>query len=210
MPSQRYEFSTEARRYRDTETGRFLGKAKVLELRDGFLDTQKSNVRSLAGKLSAGDLDLKGWEKAVRAEIKKTFLAEALLGCGGQNAMTARGYGTVGSQVKAQYKFLREFAREIAEDGMSEARIGARSELYIAAARQAYEKARAGAFGLKLPAYPGDGQTECVTRCRCHWDISETDDEFQAFWRLGGSEHCDTCEENAGKWNPLTVAKKNE
>jgi hypothetical protein len=205
-PNWKYEEST--RRYRNTETGRFLAKGKVLELRDAYVDAQKGEARSLATKFAAGDIDLSTWEKQMRSQIKETFLAEALLGRGGRGAMTARDYGALGRQVRTQYSFLRAFATEIAEDGMSEARIASRSAMYVEAATQAYERARAGAYGLKLPAYPGDGGTECKSNCRCSWEIDEDDSEWRATWVLGSSEHCEGCEENAGKWNPLTVVKK--
>lgn len=210
MAESAYQYDESSRRYRHKESGKYLSKTQVLGLRDKFLDEQKEEVRALAAKLSAEDIDLPAWETAMRAQVKQTYLAEALLGRGGRGAMQARDWGALGRQVRSQYQFLSAFAKEIADDGMSEARISSRASLYIESATQAYERARASAYGLKLPQYPGDGKTACLVNCRCHWDIAEDSEEWRATWKLGKSEHCEGCEENADKWAPLVVAKKKD
>jgi hypothetical protein len=78
--------------------------------------------------------------------------------------------------------------------------------MYPRSAREARERANARAWGVpKLPAYPGDGQSECLVNCRCFWSIKETRDGWEATWALTPAEHCATCVENSQKWNPLVV-----
>lgn len=92
-----------------------------------------------------------------------------------------------------------------------EAQIAARSRMYISSAREAFERANARAHGAPdLPAYPGDGQTVCLTNCRCNWRIEEVyDDEgnlagWNCYWEIdAAAENCPDCQANHSKWYPL-------
>ena len=98
-----------------------------------------------------------------------------------------------------------------------EAQIAYRSDLYASSARQAYERAQARAWGVptdKLEAYPGDGQTECGTKCACGWVFEEVMEDgelvgWNCTWELDYQrvveQHCGDCPTNAAKWNPLFV-----
>jgi hypothetical protein len=95
-----------------------------------------------------------------------------------------------------------------------EAQIAARSKMYLNSAREAFERAKARAYGLPtLPAYPGDGQTVCRTNCRCTWRIEELfDDEgnvigWNCYWDMVDDPGtCPDCTANAAKWSPLSIA----
>jgi len=69
----------------------------------------------------------------------------------------------------------------------------------------------------ELPAYPGDGQTICLTNCACSWQIEEVYEGevltgWDCYWTLGivKTEHCDDCLDNTGKWNPLFISASYE
>jgi hypothetical protein len=207
MPSPVYEYSEAAKRYRDTRTGRFLGKARMVALRDEFVDTQREKARDLARQLADKSLTLRQWEEAMRAHVRDTFLAEAMLGRGGRNAMDAASFGAVGNDLATQYGFLRQFTQDVAAGRLSEAQIGARAELYVNAATQSYERGRAGAYGISLPAYPADGSSVCKAQDRCAWRLEEDEAEVRAYWVLRAGENCSTCRERASSWNPLTFEK---
>lgn len=202
-----WSWETETKRYRDNSSGRFLSHETVRDLRDDYLTALKAEPVDLAAQLASGDLSLRQWEAGMRDHIRATFVAQALLGCGGENAATPAVYGVVGAQVKAQYGFLRGFAQEIAAGTLSDAQISTRAQLYTASATQAYERARAGSFEVTLPQYPGDGSQDCKANCNCSWEIVETADEIRATWQLGGTDHCETCEQNATQWAPLVFEK---
>jgi len=91
---------------------------------------------------------------------------------------------------------------------LHEAQILARSDLYTASARQAFERANMRAHGIpELPAQPGDGSTICKTRDRCHWEYEQVEGGWNCTWVLDpAAEHCETCLERAEEWNPLFVA----
>lgn len=61
--------------------------------------------------------------------------------------------------------------------------------------------------GWPLPAWPGDGTTQCKTRCRCSWDIRQLGGEgnADAHWLLGNVDHCQTCEQRAEEWAPIRI-----
>jgi hypothetical protein len=79
-------------------------------------------------------------------------------------------------------------------NGMDEAAIRRRAELYAGPVRATYYKERY----PNLPAWPADGSTECLAFCRCSWQ--ESDGQF--YWRLGAAEHCPTCNSRASSWAP--------
>lgn len=86
-----------------------------------------------------------------------------------------------------QLGYLRKFAQ--AAPDLSAAQLASRSAMYLGAMRSTY-------FGARwpgLPAYPGDGSTECLTNCQCH--LEEGDGGI--YWVLGPAEHCDGCRDMA-------------
>ena len=124
--------------------------------------------------------------------------------------MTQANYGELGGLLKAQYKWLNNFASEIADGTQSLAQIKARSGLYIASATNAFERGKAASYGMpKLSQYPGDGKTECLRQCKCHLQIEETATVWQVHWKLGPvrTEHCGDCLGLAAEWAPLVIKK---
>jgi hypothetical protein len=211
MAAVNWQWEEATKRYRSKDTGRFLSQQTVRDLRDGWTETQKQTVTDLAGKLASQQADLAAWEGLMREHIKTVFVAEAALGRGGRNAMSAQDWGYVGSTLKEQYSFLRGFTEEIGRGTLSEGQIAARGQLYIAAATQAFERARASSYSaLILDQYPGDGQTACVSNCRCFLTISESDERWDVTWHTSSGESCPDCEEMARAWNPLVVEKSDE
>lgn len=203
-----WQWSERSRRYRDTETGRFLSASVVNQLRDGFVEARTTAIDQLAEDLISEAVDVAGWVARMRDEIKLLTLAEYEFGRGGKNSMTATDRGAVGAMVKAQYAYLQQFAREIADGLLSEAKIRARARLYGRSATAAHGRGTTAAYGLRLAQVPGDGQTACLTNCRCTLRIDEDDEEWRVYWIVQhDAESCDDCVRLGGDWNPLTVAK---
>lgn len=207
-----YEWSASAHRYREKASGKFLAEKTVRAYRNDFLDAQKSTVEDLAARLSDQKLSLSAWESAMREHVKSVFVAEAALGRGGRNAMTQSGWGHVGAALKEQYGFLRGFAEEIGRGTLSEAQIVARGQMYVGASVQAFERGKAASYGdLSLDQYPGDGQSVCLSQCRCFITVSETDTQWKVTWHTAGSgETCADCRAQASAWNPLVIEKSDK
>lgn len=204
-----WTYDQRSRRYRHTETGRFIGQRQMVDLRDQFVAAKRDTGTNLAQQLGRGDITIQQWELEMRRNVKTAFVDEYVLGKGGRNAMTQSDWGTVGRMVKDQYQFAHQFARDIADGKLSQAQIEARSRLYFESATQAYERGRVASYGAPtLPAYPGDSSTRCRANCKCNWSIEETETEWRCTWQLTPSaENCPDCQENARRWSPLVLSK---
>lgn len=195
-------------RYRHGPSGRFVGSQQIKALRDNFLTARSTNARDLASQLASGDLSVSAWETAMREQIKLVHGVEFAFGRGGLDQMTATDWQTVGGLVADQWQYLNSFAGDIADGTLSEDAIGARSDLYVGAATEAYERGAASAEGMpELDQYPGDGQTQCLGRCRCSLLI-EVNDDVGGGWLVTWQAEADACEDCAGMaddWSPLEV-----
>lgn len=144
----------------------------------------------------------------MRQIVKDAHGVQHVLGRGGRHAMTQSDWGRLGNVVRGQYEYLQKFAQAIERGEQSAAQVRARAALYVAASVYSFERGNASAYGLSLPAYPGDGGTPCLARCRCHWDISSTKDDWIARWVVGGAVQCPGCRSRAEQWNPLRIPKE--
>jgi hypothetical protein len=211
MASDRYPdgfaWSQNVRRYRNKATGRFVAQATIQRLRDEFVDGQYGFLEDLTAGLADGTRTLRSWEAELWDRIKIAFNAEFLAGRGGRNALTSADRTAIARMLKEQRAYLRRFVEEIANGTFTEAAINTRGKMYLNASRHAFERGKARSWGLRLPAYPADGSTECLTNDRCYWDITEKPDRYNCYWRLSVAEHCSTCLDRAGQWTPYVVYK---
>jgi len=202
-------WSASAKRYRNTRTGRFIGQKDMLALRDTFTQAQQTQAAELARRLAQGDLTVDSWQRMMRTDVKDSFISQYVLGHGGRGSMTQADWGRVGAMVKEQYRYLDGFARAMADGELTEAQIANRAGMYHGSSTQAYERASALASGVpSLPAYPGDGSTQCHSNCRCHWDVRETDTGWDAYWIMdAAAENCPDCIRRSQEWAPYEVTR---
>jgi len=214
MPSPwRYDPATHT--YRNTATGTVLSPRDMLVLRDRFITALYDETQRLAQALADRAISIPEWERRMRQLIKTTHIDEYVLGRGGRDQMRPPDWGRLGYACREQYAFLGDFADDIANGrytdettgGLRLEAIAARASLYVDAGRSSYERAKALSYGVpvRLPAYPGDGSTACLTRCACTWEIEATDEGWDCYWTLGPAEHCPDCLARAHSWNPYHV-----
>lgn len=184
-----------------------LRAGELVALRDDWSDLRKPDLRGIMDRLAAQEITIQQAEALLRAELRTLHINAATLGRGGRHAMTAADWQRVHQRINAQQRYLHRFMQQVAAGEKSLAQARYQASLYAEAASATYEEARAAAYGLILPAYPGDGTTECLTNCRCRWEIVDTGDAWRCFWRLARAEHCATCVTRAATWNPLEFAK---
>lgn len=207
MADSRYEFVENAHRYRDKASGRFVSPTVIEELRDQVLASQREAMAELARKLAEREISVRVFEESMRDRIKAAQTLDYAFGRGGRQAMTAEDRQALGALVADQYTYLRSFAEDAAAGRMTAGQIRARADLYGASANLAFERGRAASYrGLDLPAQPGQG-TVCKSRCRCSWDIQESETEYRAYWRLHASESCETCVGRASAYSPYVQPK---
>lgn len=203
-----WQFDDASKRYRNTATGRYMSAKQMLGLRDQFTDAMKGRTDGLVSRVAGGDLTAQQWSLEMRKTIKQSYIDQYVLARGGRQNMTQRDWGIVGNMTRRQYEYLQGFERDLRDGKLSEGQAQVRARLYIESSTQAYERGISEGLGMpRLPAYPGDGQTQCRTNCRCHWQIEDMGDEWACTWTLGAAEHCDDCIANAARWAPLLVPK---
>lgn len=213
MATPLWQYDPRSNRYRNLRTGRFIGPAELRELRDAFADALARESDRLAERLVNREISLAQWVTQMRTLVKDSFIAQYAAQVGGLANMTQADYGRIGAMLagrgeRGQYWYLQRFAGEIADGSLTPAQIAARAQMYMGASVQAAEQGRASLLGLRLPAYPGDGTTRCLTNCRCSWRIDDGGLVWYATWVLGMAEHCADCLTRAKTWAPLVISKR--
>ena len=191
--------------------GTFVSEKTLVNVRDTWIKARGPVVRDLAAQLKAGNISISEWVLEMRTELKTVHGAQFVLGRGGLGNMTQSDWGKLGANLRQQYGYLNDFANQtIANPQWSEGRIAARAQMYLEASSASFEQGRSRGVGTpSLPQYPGDGNTQCLTNCKCYWRIVSKATEWHCYWTLQAAEHCPDCVENAGKWNPLILPKIN-
>lgn len=171
-------------------------------------------------RLLSGEISPRQWEAEMQDAVRDAHTAAYVAGRSGiVENVTPREWGRLGPVVRGQYGYLRRWRMELeATPGAerSEAAIRARARLYSAAARQSFERGvqdEIGAGGVPiplLPAYPGDGSTDCRANCKCRWAVrilSKARGDYDVSWRMASAEHCPTCRARAKAWKKLKVRR---
>lgn len=202
-----WTWQTETRRYRNPQTGRFVSDDTVTFWRNMFIDRRQGAVRDLAQALAAGWVSIGSWREQMGEIQRETYGIMAALGRGGLAAMQPDDWERVNAQLAHQQPFLERFASEIEQGRLTVDQIGARSELYVGTSVQAFEAARAAAWGdPDLPELPGDGSTPCGGNCRCSWSIKATAVAWECTWHGSNDERtCNGCSNNQDRWAPLII-----
>lgn len=204
-----YTYMTLLNQYRNNATDEFLTELEIREYVQEIIDAGIERMSAVAADL--GDqLTPDGFMTVMKLELKTTTLQQALLGRGGRDQMTKADWGSVGRQLRLQYRDLRRFQADLETKPVSLAEVRRRLSLYFQKTREAYERANAKAYGLPpLPAYPGDLTSQCKAGCRCHWRIDKLGEgRFQCFWENDPeAETCETCVGRRAAWYPLEVVQ---
>ena len=195
-----FKFDTHSQRYRITsgeDKGKLVTASELRSLIEATIDFRKDQVRAVTQALLNGNTKVSTWENAVSKALKDAHTQAYLIGKGGVNQIVQRDYGVIGGELKKEYKYLREFSKEILAGELTEAQIRDRVTLYIDAIHGSYELGRM--EGHKASGYafeqrirnssescaeclmyaargvvpigtlpnPGEDCT-CRSRCRCH------------------------------------------
>jgi len=110
--------------------------------------------------VASGQMPVEVWHQRMRDEIRRNYIQQYLAGRGGLEKMTAVDWGSVGGMIAEQYRWLDNFAAQIAAGELSAAQIRVRAQMYINSSREAYERASAQPpdfliTDLQMPAMSG-------------------------------------------------------
>lgn len=156
-------------------------------------------------------IDTDQWEEAFTEALAKYHTAAYSHGAKlPPRKLTPADYAMIQGVLDKQREYLKGFGNDWDSgryDQSARAAIS-RSALYADATTGSWWMGAT--RGLLLPAWPGDGTTQCRTRCNCSWHIvylgSPGAGNVDAYWqRGGGSDHCQTCDQRGEDWSPLEI-----
>ena len=124
-------------RYRGSN-GRFLSQSAVEALVDGRINKLGALLRRLTNMLSNGDITLVQWQESVREALKLAHVQAAIIGNGGRDNMQASDWGRIGQRLRAEYRYLEGFARDLLAGSISTPMAIARIGMYSQAVRGSY------------------------------------------------------------------------
>ena len=93
-------YDTKTQRYRDPQSGRFLGKATQRDITDRDIEKRSARLQSLALRAARGEIDKADARKLFAQEVKSVHLINAAVSKGGLHQMDNAAYGLVGQQLR--------------------------------------------------------------------------------------------------------------
>lgn len=122
--------------------GRFLSPAQVLATMERQIEATTERMVADAEALQAGRISLAQWQLDMERAVKQLHLMTASIEHGGFQQLNQSDLGWIGSQVRRQYEYLRNFARQV-ESGAQplDGRLLQRVRMYAAAARATQREA---------------------------------------------------------------------
>lgn len=124
-------------RYQDAR-GRIVSRDTVLSLVGERIEGGIDTTLDYLAAVTRGGAPVDAWQTAMETELKRSFLQNYAAGKGGWEALTQADYGRMGARLREQYKYLRNFAQELASGTLTEREIQRRMAMYERAARTAF------------------------------------------------------------------------
>ncbi|MEO0595076.1 MAG: hypothetical protein AAF126_03100 [Chloroflexota bacterium] len=162
-PRLPYNYDNSTQRWRDPNTGRFVSEDVVVAEMRTHVEATYSTLDSLTERLYSGSITVQQWQVAVASELKDAHLAQSMFANGGRNNMTPVEYGRVGGVLADEYRYLQNFAEQIARGEISEAQARARIRQYGNATKQSYwrEYTQRREY-VRWNLQPGESCADCI------------------------------------------------
>jgi hypothetical protein len=181
MPWPRFTWDATARQYRDSR-GRFVPRADVREALDATIDRAAADIEAVARRLQVGEVEIGEWHAQTEGLLKLLHVASGAAAVGGWGQATPETWGLVGSRLKDQYRFLRDFAGQLANGLPLDGRFLARAGMYALSGTATYEAILrrgdlAAGYDLeKRVLHPGKSEacSECVGYAALGWQPAGT------------------------------------
>lgn len=173
------------------------------------LDRLVARLSSLVGTATealAGDPSrVDDWYDEVARQLRRYTLAAYISGSGTQGTPDKVAQKLIAQYVKTQIEYLGQFRDEIKAAPEWQNGWNARADMYAESIKAPWWSGKTA--GYPLPAMPGDGTTQCLTRCGCAWEVDELegDGNADAYWRRAKSDSCQTCVERERQWAPIRI-----
>lgn len=131
--SQRYRVLTGAGK------GSFISREAIkATVERNLARTTEQYIWPLNRSLQNGEITLGQWEEQMRIIMKRSFIQSYLVGS--PLRISQRDYGIIGSKLRQQYAYLRQFTQQIALGKVTIAEFENRSGRYVQKAKGAFER----------------------------------------------------------------------
>lgn len=174
-----YGYNRRLRRYQHLPSGRLVAENAVRAATDVVIDAESAKLREVSQRLVDGKINLAEWQLQMKDTVKRLHTAAGLAAFGGAKQASNADLGFLGSLLKEQYQYLRDFAKSI-RTGVQplDGTLVARATLYAQGARCTHETVR-----QRLAQAAGQTQERSI---------------------LAPADHCDQCVGEAQKgWSPI-------
>lgn len=144
------------------------------------------------------------WEQEVSRQLAR-YHAAAMLAGADAATLTEAMHTVITRTLAVQLAFLKQFGIAIRDGAAWERSWNARAAMYAQSIKVPYWQGRTKM--LPLPAMPAEG-TQCLTHCKCAWEVSPVDEEagdYDAYWRRGADDSCQTCRQRELEWAPVRI-----
>jgi len=206
--AREFAWDRQTQRYRITSgagRGSFISREAVDNLTEQYIEASKVDIDDITNQLLNGEIGVYSWERAIAQQIKDINVNSYALGRGGFAQLDGRDLGLIGSRIRSEYGYLREFSREITDGTLSEAQILDRVSMYVDAGAKFMESGREESHRVEgfdeerrvrtatescipcieheargwqpIGTLPNRGDDcDCRSRCRCHKEYRRSDD----------------------------------
>lgn len=168
-----------------------------------------ADATGFTAALELGSLTTAEWRNVMAEALARYHMAAMMVGMGSTD-LTPELLQLVENTVDMQVSFLDNFARVIdAAGGEFNPAWVSRAQMYAESPKSSWAEGdiiRQVGRPLPLPSMPGDGTTQCLTRCLCKWKITQTaDNSFVAKWERHADDSCQTCVIRGEEWANLII-----
>ena len=175
---------------------------KELEIVANSIDELRQDLAGISYKAKSDEISNEDWSTEIITLVTAEYIRQWMLGKWSTEINQAE-IDIINRVASKQYGYINATSKTL--EALTIQEIVRRAGMYANSARQMYWQSLANRYGINLPAYPGDGSSECKSNCKCHWQIEQGTNVILAFWRLGWADHCPTCTGRAARWNPYTI-----
>lgn len=143
------------------------------------------------------------WQEEVTRQLARYHTAAMMAGSG-FDALTPPMETAVKADLKTQLTYLERFGIEVKSAEQFVPGWKSRAAMYAQSIKIPYWQGATKM--LPLPAMPAEG-TQCLTHCRCQWEISTLEGEgnYDAYWRRSADDSCQTCIQRELTWAPVKI-----
>jgi len=125
---------------------RAVERATLITLLESRIASGWNGIDNLIPGLAGGQVGVAAWQEAFFVELRRAHFEMYALGRGGWSNMTAADWLTVDQKLRAEWDFLQQFARQIANGELSAAQIRARMRQYESGIWSSFHKGETQAF----------------------------------------------------------------